>query len=179
MRCWIAVSLEAAVACSGRHAATLNDAQQLTDAYQMADVGPSRDGPAGSACAPSADEAIFELDRIDVAAKAYYAAHTHFPPSATAVLPGADGGACSGPGGKFSALPPASWQIQGWSDLGFEIDVPNEFTYHYTASAPTSATALAVGDLDCDATMMTYRLELGVTNGSATGTIVDPPPGSD
>src|SRR3954469_18561202 len=100
-------------------------------------------------------EASLQLNKISKNAKVYFATQTAFPPSAAVVLPGADGGACSGTQAvKFPVVAQSVWAADaGWAALDFEIDEPNLFSYHYTGGA--AATALAVGDLDCDTTKIT------------------------
>jgi len=63
-----------------------------------------------------------------------------------------------------------------WAALDFQIDEANLFRYGYTGAA-TSATA--VGDLDCDTTMITYTLGLTAPQGNAKAIITEPAPNSD
>ena len=124
-------------------------------------------------------EAMLQLNKISKNDKVYFANNnSKFAPSASGNLPGADGAACSGPGGKFSVLPHSSWLVSGWSDLDFEIDEPNLFTYHYTNNT-SSAVATAVGDLDCDTTMITYTMNLKNSGGAVQGSYTEPPANSD
>jgi type IV pilus assembly protein PilA len=124
-------------------------------------------------------EASLQLNKISKNAKVYFATNTAFPPTATAVLPGADGGACSGTtSSKFTVVPQSTWAADaGWAALDFEIDEPNLFSYHYTGGS--SALATAVGDLDCDGTKITYRLDLVNNQGNVQATITEPPPNAD
>ncbi|MBS1124466.1 MAG: Type pilus biosis protein PilE [Deltaproteobacteria bacterium] len=123
-------------------------------------------------------EAMLQLNRMAKGAKSYHNAQAGYPQGTAAELPGVDGGACAAPGKKFAA-------IQTWSDdpawlaLGFQVDEPNLFTYHYTSTDRNVASAQAVGDLDCDGTLITYNLALGATNGNPTATITEPAPSSD
>lgn len=124
-------------------------------------------------------EAMLQLNKISKNDKVYFANNnSSFAPTATAVLPGADGAACSGPGGKFSVLSHSDWLVTGWSDLDFEIDEPNLFSYHYTNNT-SSATATAVGDLDCDGTDITYTLNVVNNGGAVQASYTEPPPNSD
>lgn len=124
---------------------------------------------------PTSDEARFELDRIAAADIAFYGSNGHFvTASNSSVLPGADGGACPD---RFPVT--TAWTLDpAWPQLGFSIGIPNRFSYHYLGGAG-SATALAVGDIDCDGIKITYRLELTSPGGVPTATIIDPPPGTD
>jgi type IV pilus assembly protein PilA len=65
-----------------------------------------------------------------------------------------------------------------WSELDFQIDEPNLFSYNYTGGAQ-SATAEAVGNLDCDNVSITYTLELTASGGNPGARIIEPPPNSD
>ncbi|MCX5741475.1 MAG: hypothetical protein NT062_03135, partial [Proteobacteria bacterium] len=97
-----------------------------------------------------------------------------------AALPGAAGAACGQagpPAGKFPVV--ATWAADaGWSALDFQIDEPNLFTYTYTGGTTVSQ-ALAIGDLDCDGTKITYTLDMTAPSGNATALITEPPPNSD
>ena len=122
-------------------------------------------------------EAMLQLNKISKNDKVYFANNnSKFAPPASGSLP--SGTACSGPNGKFSVLPHASWLVSGWSDLDFEIDEPNLFSYDYT-STTSSAVAHAVGDLDCDKTMITYTMNLQNNGGAVQGSYTEPPANSD
>ncbi len=57
-----------------------------------------------------------------------------------------------------------------WDELGFSIDEPHYFQYSY-AGTSTAFTALAIGDLDCDNTAITYTLVGAYAAGNATYTL--------
>ena len=123
-------------------------------------------------------EAMLQLNRLGKGAKSYHNAQTTFPQGTAAVLPGANGGACTGPGKKFAVA--STWAADpSWVSLGFQIDEPNLFTYHYTSADSMTATALAVGDIDCDGAMITYTLDLRTRDGNPTAVITAPPPNAD
>ena len=125
-------------------------------------------------------EASLQLNKIGKNAKVYFATNTAFPPSAAAVLPGADGGACTGTTStKFAVVPQATWAADpGWAALDFQIDEPNLFTYHYVLNAGAGK-ATAVGDLDCDTTLITYTLDLINNQGNVQATITEPAANAD
>jgi prepilin-type N-terminal cleavage/methylation domain-containing protein len=121
-------------------------------------------------------EASLQLNKIAKNNKTYYITNSHFVTDAGPTLPGAGGAACTGPNGKFATV---DWSSQlGWKDLDFQIDEPNLFSYTYTGAA-TTASATAVGDLDCDAKLITYTLNMTSLNGNPAGTLTEPPPNSD
>jgi len=121
-------------------------------------------------------EASLQLNKIAKNNKTYFIANSNFVTSDGQIEPGAAGGACGATGGKF---PTVDWSsLAGWKDLDFQIDEPNLFSYTYT-SGTTTASANAIGDLDCDGTTITYALFMTAINGNPAGTITEPPPNSD
>lgn len=118
-------------------------------------------------------EAMLQLNMLAKSAKTYYQANTKFPQGTAAALPAADGSACNGTSRKLAVT--NDWVNDAtWSELDFHIDEPNLFTYHYTSSAASVATAYAVGDLDCDKQLVTYTLQLTTPSGTPAATIVQP-----
>jgi prepilin-type N-terminal cleavage/methylation domain-containing protein len=119
-------------------------------------------------------EASLQLNKISKNNKTYFVTNANFVTTSGATTP--SGTACGQTGGKF---PTTDWStLVGWKDLDFQIDEPNLFAYTYTGGT-TTAKATAVGDLDCDTTMITYTLNMTAVNGNAAGTITEPPPNSD
>jgi prepilin-type N-terminal cleavage/methylation domain-containing protein len=124
-----------------------------------------------------ASEAMLQLNKLAVDAKTYYFANTKYPQGTATVLPGADGTACANADRKFATTP--AWTTDPiWLNLGFEIGEPNLFSYHWTSSSSTVAQALAVGDLDCDGTKITYQLNLNAAQ-EPSATYVEPPASAD
>ena len=122
-------------------------------------------------------EAMLQLNKMAVDAKTYYFANTKYPQGTAGVLPGADGTACAQTNHKFPVT--TAWNADPiWSALGFEVDEPNLFSYHFTSGSPTQAQALAVGDLDCDTVKLTYILNLNAQQEPAA-TYVEPPASAD
>ena len=122
-------------------------------------------------------EAALQLNKIAKNQKVYFATYADFAPTAAA-LPGTDGGSCSLAGKKFSVV--TTWASDtSWASLDFQIDEPNLFNYHYTHTSGTAADATAVGDLDCDGTLITYDMPFVATGGNVTAILTEPPPNSD
>ncbi len=122
-------------------------------------------------------EAMLQLNKMAIDAKTYYFANTKYPQGTAAVLPGADGTACSQTDRKFAVS--NGWSTDPvWLGLGFQVDEPNLFSYHFTSSTPTQAQGLAVGDLDCDGTKITYILNLNAQQEPAA-TYVEPAASAD
>jgi len=124
-------------------------------------------------------EASLQLNKLAKNSKTYFITSANFVTVDGGELPGAAGTNCdttTNPGGKFATV---DWSTEaGWKDLDFQIDEPNLFAYTYTSGA-TLATAVAVGDLDCDTVLITYTLDLTSINGNAAASITEPPPNSD
>jgi type IV pilus assembly protein PilA len=122
-------------------------------------------------------EASLQLNKISKNSKVYYGTNSQFVGANGAILPGVAGSACAGAGGKFAVV--TTWATDaGWKALDFQVDEPNLFSYSYIGGS-TVATALAIGDLDCDTTLITYTLALSAPSGNASGIITEPPPNSD
>ncbi len=87
---------------------------------------------------------------------------------------------CCDETGKKCPVAAATWTSNGWRALDFQIDEPHLFQYSYTHSGNGAGfVARAVGDLDCDTTMITYTLNGTSPGGNASTTITEPPPNSD
>jgi hypothetical protein len=111
-------------------------------------------------------------------AKSYHNAQNGFPQGTAAPMPGADGGACTAANKKFAV--DSAWAADStWVSLGFQIDDPNLFTYHYTSADLQVASASAVGDTDCDGKVVTYTLELASNDGVPTASITEPAQNAD
>jgi type IV pilus assembly protein PilA len=124
-------------------------------------------------------EASLQLNKIGKNAKTAFIQMAQFPQGTTATLPGTTGPCATGnTTGKYAV--DTSWPTDSvWASLDFQIDEPNLFAYTYSGTALTAANATAVGDLDCDTTMITYSLNLTATNGNPAAQIYEPPPNSD
>ncbi len=123
-------------------------------------------------------EASLNLNKIAKNSKVYYNTNAAFVGVAGDPAPGTGGANCSEASKKF-AVNASIWQDSaGWQALDFQVDEPNLFSYEYVPGS-TEATALAVGDLDCDTTLITYTLNLTAPGGNASAIITEPPPNSD
>jgi hypothetical protein len=89
--------------------------------------------------------------------------------------------ACGGPQNHY--VKTTAWTTDAtWLGLDFQIDENNLFQYTYTgAGNGNGATVIAnaIGDLDCDTTMITYTLTMSATNGAPGMAIIEPPPNAD
>ena len=120
-------------------------------------------------------EAALQLNKIGKNNKTYFITNASYVTTSGAAKPA--GTACTGPNKKFAVA--SDWATQaGWQDLDFQVDEPNLFSYAY-AGGSSVATATAIGDLDCDGTMITYTLNMTAPSGNAGATLTEPPPNSD
>ena len=120
-------------------------------------------------------EPALRLGRLGKNAKVYYLTNAEFPKGTAALTPAA--GCCGGPN-HHCVSTPADWASPVWQALDFQTDGPSLFQYSYTGDGATF-TATAVGDLDCDGTMITYTLNGTTEQGNPRVTLTEPPPNSD
>ena len=122
-------------------------------------------------------EASLQLSNIARKIKSYHNERSSLPPSTETVMPGPDGAACGSPTNKHPRRAQSEWEADpGWKAMGFHIDEDTLFSYHWTRVSPTEGYALAVGDLDCDTTLSTYRLDIRVVEGNVQDQLGDPSP---
>jgi prepilin-type N-terminal cleavage/methylation domain-containing protein len=121
-------------------------------------------------------EAALQLNKIGKNDKVYFSTNAYFVSLSGAAMP--SGTACSGANGKFPVVTGGGWTVGAWPLLDFEIDEPNLFSYVYTGGTSVF-TAFAVGDLDCDTTMITYSLTGTSVSGNPAVSLSEPPPNSD
>jgi len=114
-------------------------------------------------------EASLQLNKIAKNSKAYYITNARYITTSAGPQP-----ATTPCGTKLSG----TWTDPTWMELDFQIDEPGLFSYTYTGAA-TSASAIAVGDLDCDTIEVTYLLDLTSPGGNPTATITPPLPNTD
>lgn len=117
-------------------------------------------------------EASLQLNKIAKNSKVAYNTYASFVQGTATTLP-ATMTACKG-------TVTTAWAADTvWAALDFQIDENNLFQYDYASTSTTAAAAHAVGDLDCDTTMITYSLNLTAPSGNAQAVIREPPPNSD
>ena len=122
-------------------------------------------------------EAQLQLNKLGKNLKVFYITDATFPVGKTGPTPAEP--CCKGEGGKCALVPMDKWMAdEVWNKLEFMIDEPTRFQYAYESDGKT-ATATAVGDLDCDGTMITYKLEMTTVDGNPVMKIVEPPANSD
>ena len=120
-------------------------------------------------------EAELQLNKIGKNAKIFFITNAEYVKGTAKQLP--DAPCCLGPNNKCPVTD--LWTKDPvWSNLDFEIDEPNQFQYSYTSDGKTFH-AEAVGDLDCDGIMITYKLDGEAPNGNPAARLTPPPPNSD
>ncbi|MGE3543178.1 MAG: hypothetical protein AB7L28_04580 [Kofleriaceae bacterium] len=124
---------------------------------------------------PSLPEAAVRLNDLSKNAKAAFAATGSFPVGE--ITPAAAAGCCNEPGRKCTG-DATQWGAEPLKALGFPAADPGVFRYSYKSDGKTF-TALAVADLDCDGTAITYTLDGSVKDGTPQTTMTQPAPDSD
>ena len=114
-------------------------------------------------------EASLQLNKLAKNSKAYFITNARYVTTDAGPEPGTT------PCGSKVA---GAWGDPTWMELDFQIDEPGLFSYSYAGGAQ-SASAIAVGDLDCDGTEITYILDLTSPSGNPTAIITEPPPNTD
>jgi len=122
-------------------------------------------------------EASLQLNKIAKNSKVLYNTNSAFSDADEDITPGTR--CCDGTDPpKKCPYNASDWAVSGWQALDFQLDEPHLFQYKYDGES-TAATALAIGDLDCDGTSITYTLNLTADQGNASAQITEPPPNSD
>ena len=125
-------------------------------------------------------EAMVQLDKIGKKAAEEYTTNATFP-SATAALTPATDCCTQGAGQKRKcAVVAGDWDDPEWRALDFSLDKEFFFQYSYTpTNNATAFNALAVGDLDCDQTKITYSMDGQAVSGTPSTKIYEPQPNAD
>jgi hypothetical protein len=117
-------------------------------------------------------EATLMLNKIGKNAKRVFGEIGAFPTGKVGLSPATV--CCSGQGAKCP-VDAKAWADPVWQNLEFTIDEPHSFQYTYQGDGGKTFTATAVGDLDCDTNMITYKLEGSVDpSGNPTVKLSEP-----
>jgi hypothetical protein len=120
-------------------------------------------------------EAEVQLNKLGKNLKVYYLTNNTFPLGKVGPTPAEP--CCKAAGGKCSTQDWATTEV--WMELDFMVTEPHLFQYAYESDGKT-ATATAIGDLDCDGTPIRYTLRVSPTpDGAVTADIAAPPAGAD
>jgi type II secretory pathway pseudopilin PulG len=119
-------------------------------------------------------EASIHLNTIEKRIKMFYVEKGRVPAS-TALMPPST--ACESRTGKAPRQPRSVWETDpGWREIDFSIDEDTLFQYRWTQTGTNSGYIEAIGDLDCDTTLSTYRVDIDVAEGNLRATAHDPTP---
>ena len=124
-------------------------------------------------------EANLQLNKIAKNTKTNYITNATFQAVQASSTPAQDCCTQNFNSGKRCQAKASDWAVASWQALDFQIDEPFFFQYDYDGTAGTTLTAHAIGDLDCDKTMITYTLSGNATAGNPAFTVAEPPPNSD
>jgi len=131
-------------------------------------------------------EAALNLNKIGKNLKADFHRDSTFPLGNAPLAPsnpnsGSPGKNCcyGNGGGTKDKCPPSPAQFTTnsvWNEVEFVIAEPSQYQYSYIGGAKT-ATAYAIGDLDCDGASATWTLTVAETlNGESPGAALSAPP---
>jgi hypothetical protein len=111
-------------------------------------------------------EAELNLNRLSKTLKSTHVRVGKVPTGRAGPTPAA--GCCQAPGAKCTSSMWVSDPV--WDELEFAISEDFYFQYSYEGT-DTGFTAKAIGDLDCDGSMVTVTLEGSIVDGNVTTTI--------
>jgi hypothetical protein len=141
-------------------------------AFTQVGCGKSKDAADDYVMKSKATEAKLMLNKLGKMAQMYFMERGQFPAGKVPLTPAAP--CCKGAKGEC-APDPAQWQAaEPFKALDFIVDMPHRFQYSYESDGKT-ATATAVGDLNCDGKTITFKLDLTGGEGPAAMNIVEPP----
>ena len=116
-------------------------------------------------------EASLNLDNMEKKIKTFHIEKARLPVTA-GLFPGTT--ACASTSGKILKQPQSAW-VGGFQEMQFHIDEDLLFQYQWTQTGPTTGgNGVAIGDLDCDGTPMTYSLIITITEGNVVADQPDP-----
>jgi type IV pilus assembly protein PilA len=141
-----------------------------------------------------ASEAELQLDAIRKKGKSAYAGNASYPVKVDAtgvaseytmaITPTASCCEQNYQGKRKCKADVAVWQTSDWGAYGFQVDDDSYFQYSYQGGQGSLGVAgpgvgqkyqaFAVGNLDCDATSVTYTLQAGSENGAPLAQLARP-----
>ena len=122
-------------------------------------------------------EASLQLDNMEKKVASFHVEKARLPADATTLTP-AGANACASSTGKVGKVAASTWNTQtGWSEMAFHIDSDTLFQYSWDQTGPTTGgLGQAIGDLDCDGTLMTANLNVAIVEGNVQSDQPDPTP---
>lgn len=120
-------------------------------------------------------EAQVQLNRLSKSLKTVWNTTAAFPVGKAGPTPATP--CCKNADGRCP--PTVAWSTDRiWRELDFEVLDAGHFQFAYESDG-TSATALAIADLDCDGTAIRYTLTLTTQDGVPRAVLDQPPVGAD
>jgi hypothetical protein len=119
-------------------------------------------------------EAVFELEAIGELLSKTYARDHKFPVGRVGPTPARS---CCGKTG-YCALDASDWDTGLWHDVGYKPKLPPLYQFSYESDG-SSMSITAVGDMDCDKTLVTYKIEGSIEKGVPVLKLVSTPMGVD
>lgn len=130
--------------------------------------------------AANKNEAVIQLRKIGLAATDAYRRDGAFPRGSAPLTPATNCCAQNVSNDHTCAVVDSDWSAPEWRALHFAPHKAFLYQYSYTGSPDgTEFTATAVGNLNCDATTVTYTLVGDVVDGTARVRLIEPKPHSD
>jgi prepilin-type N-terminal cleavage/methylation domain-containing protein len=125
-------------------------------------------------------EAVIQLEKIGKKAVENFVTHSSYPKGATGITPTEDCCKQNIDNKRKCKVKTTDWASDEWRALDFQLEKDFYFQYEYTpTNNNTEFTALAVGNMDCDATSVTYTNKGEVLEGTPKTNLTEPPPNSD
>ncbi|MEO8704405.1 MAG: prepilin-type N-terminal cleavage/methylation domain-containing protein [Kofleriaceae bacterium] len=117
-------------------------------------------------------EASLQLDNMEKKVASFHIEKARLPVSAALFPTGTL--ACASSTGLMAKQAQSVWDGDpGWKEMQFHIDQDTRFQYSWTNNT-TNGLGLAVGDLDCDGTIMNYSLQITLAEGNIQSDTPDP-----
>jgi prepilin-type N-terminal cleavage/methylation domain-containing protein len=123
-------------------------------------------------------EAVIQLGHIGARASERFAIDGAYPNVTAPLTPASDCCTQNVDNKRKCAVVGTDWDTPEWKTLNFSLTKDFQFQYSYTPTGTSQFTALAIGNTNCDKTMVTYT-NFGDTVGSNPRTKITPPPYSD
>lgn len=119
-------------------------------------------------------EALIQLETIGKNAAMQFGPHGGYPATAAPLTPAVD--CCTQNVGnkRKCAVVGTDWDTPEWNALSFTLSKEFYFQYSYTPSGSNQFTALAIGNMNCDPTVVTYTNFGDVVNNAPRMKITEP-----
>jgi prepilin-type N-terminal cleavage/methylation domain-containing protein len=123
-------------------------------------------------------EAVVQLGNIGDKAAERFTIDGAYPSVTAPLTPAVDCCTQNVDNKRKCAVVGTDWDTPEWSTFGFALTKEFQFQYQYTPSGTSKFTAQAIGNTNCDKTVVTYT-NVGDTVGSNPRTKIIYPPNSD